>query len=148
MWETFLHEYTGGAFMDFFPSETSQTLKFYTDASFGGAGRIFGAQWFQITYPACWRELNITYLEMYPIVVAAHIFANQLANKSVIFHIDNYAVMCVLNKCTSPNPKSMPLICKLVLLYRKYNDRTWRAMHTGFNMHRVAVQAQGSHECR
>ena len=120
MWERFLRYYNGRAFLDYHPIVTSESLNFYTDASFKGAGGVFGRKWFQIIYPESWAARKITYLELYPIVVAAHIFVRELAGKKVIFHTDNYAVMTILNKCTSPNPKFMPLVRKLVALLMKH----------------------------
>ncbi len=119
MWKNFLDSFNGRVFIDYMPVESSESLNFYTDASYMGAGGTFKSQWFQIRYPEHWAERRITYLELYPIVVAAHIFVQELRGKKVIFHTDNYAVMTILNKCTSPNPKFMPLVRKLVILAMK-----------------------------
>ncbi len=123
MWRTFLKFYNCRALLRFPPIESSATLNFYTDASFLGAGCVFGESWFQIIFPKHWQSYHITFLELYPIIVAAHIFIGKLANKSVIFHTDNYGVMSMLNKCTSPNPKFMLLLRKLALLSLQYNFR-------------------------
>ncbi len=123
VWLDFLSDFNGRVFLDFMPVETSASINFYTDASFKGAGGVCGKHWFQFAYPPSWSERGITYLELYPIVVGAHIFVEHLAGKKIIFFTDNYAVMVILNKCTSPNKKFMPLIRKLVLLSMKYRFR-------------------------
>ncbi len=120
LWLYFLNAFNGRVFLDFMPIETSETLEFYTDASFAGAGGTFGRKWFQIVYPHHWMQKKITYLELYPVVVAIHLFGEQLSGKKVIFHTDNYAVMSMLNKCTSPNKKFMPLIRAFVLQIMKF----------------------------
>ncbi len=123
VWDIFLQDFNGRIFIDFMPVESSASLNFFTDASFKGAGGTFGSKWFQIAYPEHWAQKRITYLELYPIVVAAHMFAKELSGKKVVFYTDNHAVMSILNKCTSPNPKFMPLIRKLVLLIMRNNIR-------------------------
>ena len=121
MWEKFLRFHNGRSFITYYEMVSSESLNFYTDASFTAAGGVFGPDWFQIIFPESWRAKHITFLELYPIVVGAHMFAHKLANKRVIFHTDNYAVMSLINKCTSPHPKFMPLLRSLVLLALKYN---------------------------
>ena len=105
------------------PVESSESINFFTDASFKGAGGVCGKDWFQIVYPEHWSKRSITYLELYPVVVGAHMFVHVLAGKRIVFYTDNYAVMVILNKCTSPNPKFMPLVRKLVLLSMKHGFR-------------------------
>ncbi len=123
MWERFLRYHNGRSFITYYETVTSETLNFYTDASFMAAGGVFGSEWYQILYPESWKAKHITFLELYPIIVGAHMFAHKLANKRVVFHTDNYAVMSLVNKCTSPHPKFMPLLRSLVLLALKYNFR-------------------------
>lgn len=36
---------------------------------------IFGKHWFWGVWPASWTSLNITFLELFPIVLLSHIFA-------------------------------------------------------------------------
>ena len=40
----------------------------------------------------------MTYLELFPVVVALHVWGPLLANKKILFHIDNQAVMYIANK--------------------------------------------------
>jgi uncharacterized membrane protein len=47
---------------------------------------------------------DITFLEMFPIVVAINIWGASLKNKKILFHNDNQAVVAILNKKTlNPN---------------------------------------------
>ncbi len=123
IWLTFLQHFNGRVFIDYMPIESSETLNFFTDASFMGAGGVCGSQWYQIKYPPDWASRHITYLELFPVVVGAHIFKHIFSGKKIVFYTDNYAVMVILNKCTSPNKKFMPLVRQLVLLSMQYQFR-------------------------
>lgn len=58
---------------------------------------------------------NITFLEYFPILAAVHMFEDQLANKKVIFHCDNAAVVEIINCQTSKCPRVMDLVRPFVL---------------------------------
>ena len=57
----------------------------------------------------------MTYSELYPVVVAILIWGQSLANLRILFHIDNQAVVHIVNKQTSKSPEVMTLVRKLVL---------------------------------
>ena len=46
---------------------------------------------------------DITLLELYPLVLAAELFGNLLANHCIIVMSDNSGVVDIVNKCTSKN---------------------------------------------
>ena len=58
--------------ISYFPVHLYEELKFFSDASFMGAGAMFLSRWIQIKFPAHWQSRGIAYLELFPIV-AAHI---------------------------------------------------------------------------
>ena len=93
----------------------------YADACHKAGAGVFGDQWIRIPYPTEWKTRGITYLELYPLVVLAHMFAAQLSGSKVIFHMDNYAAMLILNSKTSKQAYIMALIRKLVLTSLQYN---------------------------
>jgi hypothetical protein len=41
---------------------------------------------------------DITFLELFPVVIAVNIWGDLLRNKKILFHIDNKAVVCIINK--------------------------------------------------
>jgi hypothetical protein len=47
---------------------------------------------------------NITFLEFFPIVVALHLFGEELKNKRFVFHCDNIAVVEIINQQTNKCP--------------------------------------------
>lgn len=50
------------------------------------------------------------YKELYPIVLAIELWGREMANMSICFNCDNEALVYVLNKHTSSEPKVMFLI--------------------------------------
>jgi hypothetical protein len=58
-----------------------------------GFGIYFQGKWAQICWPKLWEEMgilkDITFLELFPVVVALCIWEEQLKNKNIIFNIDN-----------------------------------------------------------
>ena len=66
-----------------------------------------------------WSEshssLHITFQEMLPIVIAFEIWGAALANKCLILHSDNMAVVHILNTHTSKDANIMVLVRRFVL---------------------------------
>ena len=122
MWLQFLDNFNGRAF---FLSErwaTSSTLELYTDAAASkGYGAIFGKHWFYGPFPIAWHSLNISFLELFPITLAVHIWGATMANSCVLFFTDNAALVDIINKQTSKHKQVMILIRDLVLSCLKYN---------------------------
>ena len=63
LWEVFLRDFNSRVFIDYMPIELSESLNFYTDASFKVAGGTFQNKWFKIVFPDHWAENKTTYLE-------------------------------------------------------------------------------------
>jgi hypothetical protein len=64
---------------------------------------------------------DITFLELFPVVVALNIWGYYLRNKKIIFHVDNQAVMYIINKKLSRSPRFMSLVRKLVFACLEFN---------------------------
>jgi hypothetical protein len=65
---------------------------------------------------------DITFLELFPVVVAIYLWGHQLENKKLMFNIDNKAVVTILNKKSSKSPMVMNLVRKL---YIYFIERNW-----------------------
>lgn len=128
MWEHFLDTHTGKSL--FLPSfeNSSAVLNLYTDSSSRACGAVLGSDWFQISFPEAWRRRNIAFLELYPIVVAIHMFADVLADSRVCFYTDNEAVKEIINKQSCKVDDMMVLVRALVVCCMKRNI-AFRAMH-------------------
>ena len=81
-----------------------------------GFGAIFQHQWFCGPWSACQLPLSIAYKELFPIVVAAHLWGPQWSCRRVEFLCDNESVVAVLSTGTSRDPKLMVLLRFLALL--------------------------------
>ena len=122
LWLRFLTEFNGKSFFLDDVWETSDTLKLYTDSAGSiGFGAVFGKRWLHGLWPASWKSYNIAVLELFPIVIAIHIWGSLMAAKCVLFFSDNAAVVDVINKQTSKDSMIMVLLRDLVLSCLKHN---------------------------
>ena len=122
MWFRFLDNYNG---VTLFPERlwvANDSIQFYTDSSVGSAGgfRIFFQdKWAFGKWPQHWSDLgrlsDMTFLEFFPVVVAISVWGSLLANKRIFFHIDNQAVVQIINKKSSKSPQVMALVRKFLL---------------------------------
>lgn len=128
IWLMFLSKYNGTTvILDQFWSSNSM-LHLFCDAAAGegrGFGVYFNGKWAQAVWPYHFIEKNllsdITFLELFPVVVAIYIWGEQLKNKKILFHIDNQSVIAILNKKSSRSVTIMILVRKLVLACLHYN---------------------------
>ena len=81
-----------------------------------GYGAIFNTQWFVGTWSASQESLSIAYKELFPIVVAAHLWGPQWTSRRVEFLCDNMSVVAVLSSGTSREGNLMILLRYLALL--------------------------------
>jgi hypothetical protein len=101
---------------------TDTSLHLYTDASGSiGFGAIFQSHWFYGTWTSAQAPLNITFKELFPIVLALELWGPSLDNRCFTLHSDNYAVVHIINKQTCKDPQIMLLVRRLVLVCLKHN---------------------------
>ena len=83
-------------------------------------------------WPAKWEGegllRDLTFLELFPIVVAVYIWHDHFTNKRVLFWCDNLSVVRIINRQTSRSERVMRLVRKLVLTCLKFNI-TFSAKH-------------------
>ncbi|XP_041347370.1 uncharacterized protein LOC121367333 [Gigantopelta aegis] len=128
LWLGFLKYYNGVTVMPDLFWTSSDSLEFFTDSAGGrekGFGVYFRGHWAYGSWPTEWWKMgllrNITFLELFPVVVAVTIWGNRLQNKKLLFHIDNEAVVVVINKKTFKCAMVMTLLRKLVLITLRKN---------------------------
>ena len=107
---------------------SNESLELFTDSAGGkdkGFGIYFRGQWAHGLWPKMWQNTsilrNITFLELFPVIVSLYIWGGSLANKKLLFHIDNEAVVYIINKKTSKDKEVMRLLRRLVLLTLQFN---------------------------
>ncbi len=128
LWADFLSSHNG---VSFFLSEQklhSPELHLFTDASFQAGAGYMGDRWFVVQYPEAWHRYGITFLELYPIVLAVYLFGDRFRNKRLVFHTDNEACVYIINKQTSRSPRIMRLVRQLVLCTLRRNTK-FSAIH-------------------
>ena len=87
---------------------TGDYLCLYTDAAGGvGYGAICGLELFYGVWPIEWRCYNVAILELYPIMVAVHVWGSVWANQSIYFFTDNAAIVPIINKQTLREPLAL-----------------------------------------
>lgn len=102
--------------------DSSKKLNLYTDAAGSlGFGAVYETNWFYGKFPQEFQEQNITFKELFPIVLAVSVWGNMFANKCVVFHSDNQAVVHIINSQTSKDKDIMKLVRKLVVFCMKFN---------------------------
>ena len=119
---TFPFNFTRGGKIRDPGNEVANTLELYTDsAGSKGYGAVFGNHWFCGAWPPSWQSLNIATLELFPIVIALHIWGPTISHKCVLLFTDNVALVDIINKQTSKDEGILILLRSLVLCCLRFN---------------------------
>ena len=122
LWKTFVGSFNGKSMFLHDRFLSSSVLSLYTDAAASlGYGAVYSSYWFYGEFPPQCRKLNITLLELYPIVIAVNVWGHLWQNHCVRFYTDNQALVYILNRTTSKDKHIMKLVRCLVLACLKYN---------------------------
>ena len=122
LWKTFVNTFNGKSMFLQDRFLTSDVISLYTDAAASlGYGAVYGSYWFYGEFPPHCRNLNITLLELYPIVLAINVWGHLWKNHCVRFYTDNLALVYILNRNTSKDKDIMRLVRCLVLACLRYN---------------------------
>ena len=74
------------------------------------------------------RQVEITILELYPIVISVETWGHLMANRCIVFFTDNRALVDIINKQTAKEQRVMVLIRHLVFCRLRHNIQ-FRAKH-------------------
>lgn len=122
VWKVFLLSFNE---ISLWSRDTYLTHNVYSDAAKShGLGLIWGSKWMHCTWPTSWKKskrINIEFLELYPVWVLLETFKEELRDSNVICHIDNSAIVYIVNKLTAKDPLIMLLIRKIVIICFLYN---------------------------
>ena len=128
-WIQFLDQYNGVSLLMAEKWASSNYLKFYSDSAQSlGFAAIYNDKWVHGEFSDNEQKLNISILELYPIVLGLYIWSDLLENKCVLMFCDNYAVVHMINKQSSKDVNAMSLIRFLVVTCLKANIY-FRAKH-------------------
>lgn len=128
MWILFLNHYNGITLIHPKANMSSTEHHLHTDSSILGYGATFGRDFVYGVFPPKWQDFSIQVLELYPIFLILHLFAEQLKHKHVTFHSDNLAIVQIINKQTSRCKHIMKLLRPMILTMLKYNI-SFKAVH-------------------
>ena len=99
-----------------------QTINVTTDSSrrgFGGynktTGHFFMGEWKDYLPHLDIEQCSMALLELYPIVLSAHLWGDQWSRKRIMYHCDNQSTMHILNAKRSRCPIIMKLIRKFTI---------------------------------
>jgi hypothetical protein len=142
IWSTFLDSFNGQVYFLDQEWTSDESLQLFTDSSGAlelGCGAFFHGEWCYLGWSSCWQEIlgDMTFLELVPVVLAVYLWADKLANKKVILHIDNQALVAILNKQSSKSKLVMSLVRPLVLKCMQYNI-LFRAVYISTKLNIIA----------
>lgn len=116
MWYFFIKNFNGKILFLNQIWQSSEKLHLYTDAAGSiGYGAVYNTHWFYGMWLYALKDCNITFKELYPIVLAVETWGNMFKNSCIIFHSDNQAVVYIINKQTCKDPVVMKLVRRLIL---------------------------------
>ena len=121
-WLQFLSSWHGVYFWLFPGMSASPDLEVTSDASGSlGFGAYFNGEWFSGPWVSSQASHSIAYKELFPIVIAAHVWGPHFARRHVLFRTDNEAVVYILNSRTSRIPVLMRLLRHLLASAARFN---------------------------
>lgn len=75
-------------------------------------------KWFFLQWPKEWANSDIlrdmTYLEIIPIALAIYLWHTDLFRKRILFHVDNMAVVKILNSRSSKSRRVLNILRRIV----------------------------------
>ena len=121
IWLEFLTNFNGVQVIKHVPWTSSNSWKFFSDASFKACAVVFADKWLQVEFPACWRDVCIAPKEMLPIALAFRMWAPLIKNSNVFFLCDNIAVVEVLKQKTTKEPLMLPMLRQMMVIALQNN---------------------------
>ena len=121
-WTAFVTPWNGRSFFLLPHWTPSPDLNLYTDSAGSiGFGAFCRGEWFNGRWTDQQRHHSIQWKELYPIVLAAHIWGKQWSTLRLRFLCDNNAIVHCISSGTSHCPHIMSLLRNLFLLAARHN---------------------------
>ena len=121
-WHEFLASWRGVSFW-LFPGMSAPTDVEVTSDAAGslGFGAYFNTEWFSGAWAPSQADQSIAYKELFPVVVASHVWGSQWFRRHVLFRSDNEAVVHILLSRTSKVLCIMRLLRLLLSAAARFN---------------------------
>ena len=121
-WHQFLSDWHGVSFWLFPGLLPEADVEVASDAAGSiGYGAYLKGFWFAGSWAPSQQQQSIAYKELFPVVIAGHVWGHMWCKKHVLFRSDNEAVVHVLNSRTSKVPCLMRLLRSLLLAAARYS---------------------------
>ena len=121
-WKVFTEHFNGRNLLQEQRWVSAESLHLFTDAAGSiGYGAIYKTHWVMGTWLPDWIDFNITWKELFPIILALEIWGPFLKNNCITLHTDNYAVVYILNRQTSKDQQIMHMVRRYVICCMTYN---------------------------
>ena len=144
LWLIFLEDYNGLSYIQDEVWLNSQCLQLFSDScgtASLGCGCYFAGKWAFYQWPEKWCNqkilLDITFLEMVPVLLAIQLWGRELSRKRIVLYIDNEALVSVLNRQSSKSKRLMNLVRKFVLLSMQL-EIVFKAVHISTKYNSIA----------
>ena len=122
IWSSFLTSFNGRSFFQQSCADFDPDVHLYTDASTSaGFGGCFQKEWIYGGWSGPWLGKDILVLEAYAVVVAVATWGQSLRDRSILLHVDNQALVHIINTGHSSSELVTPLIRILYLLCLRHN---------------------------
>ena len=100
----------------------SSALSLYTDASgMHGWGAYWEGRWIQSHWSQPQSSMDITWKELFAIVLAVHTWGSPWSRKKIFFHCNNQAVVEIWDKGSTGAPHTMGLVRLLYFCASRHN---------------------------
>ena len=121
-WHEFLASWHGVSFW-LFPGMSAPTDVEVTSDAAGslGFGAYFNTEWFSGAWAPSQADQSIAYKELFPVVVASHVWGSQWFRRHVLFRSDNEAAVHMLLSRMSKVPCIMRLLRLLLSAAARFN---------------------------
>ena len=113
-WKLFLDSFNGVSLCLPVSWTSSHCIQLYSDESFIGFAAVFRERWFQGFFHQSRAKINTAVKELFPIAIAARLWAPLMANSRIIFMCDNMSIVHVINYHTSKDTAIMRLLRQLM----------------------------------
>ena len=114
-WHLYLRDWHGVNFWLYPGIPVIGDIEVISDASGAiGYGAYINQQWFNGRWLASQTSQSIAYKELFPIVLAAHIWGREWLRRHILFRSDNEAVVAILQSKTLKVPEIMRLLRSLL----------------------------------
>ena len=115
-----------------------------SDACLMGMGAVSGKEYLKLEFPKEWKHKNIASLELLAVIVMVKQWIGKFIGKSVLFNVDNQAIVQVLNSGRVRDPELLMLMRELV--YVAVGKFEFKALHIGSKQNKLPDLLSRWHE--